>query len=143
MVDAKRSGGERVVLAIAALSLGAVAMGASPIFVRLADMGPYASAFWRTAIALPFLLTWMCIEDRANRYAKPGVDWAVCMSGVFFAIDLLFWHLAILSTTVANATFLATTAPIWVAFGAWLRLSEAITARHLFGLALCLSGGPP
>src|SRR5689334_3844247 len=38
----------RRVVAFACLVLGAVAMGASPIFVRLADVGPYASAFWRT-----------------------------------------------------------------------------------------------
>ena len=63
------------------------------------------------------------------------------MAGLLFAGDLFFWHLAILSTTVANATFLATTTPIWVALGAWLLLSERIGARILAGLALCLAGG--
>ena len=60
---------------------------------------------------------------------------------MFFAGDLFFWHLAILATTIANATFLATTAPIWVAFGAWLVLGEIIGARTLLGLVLCLLGG--
>jgi len=43
--------------AFAALCLGAVAMGISPIFVRFsaADVGPFASAFWRVALALPVL----------------------------------------------------------------------------------------
>src|SRR5262249_23490571 len=45
----------RLVLAVAALVLGAVGMGASPVFVRFADVGPYASAFWRVFLALPFL----------------------------------------------------------------------------------------
>src|SRR5262245_65600121 len=45
-------------LAFAALVLGASAMGASPIFVRLADVGPQASAFWRAFLALPFLWVW-------------------------------------------------------------------------------------
>jgi drug/metabolite transporter (DMT)-like permease len=58
-----------------------------------------------------------------------------------FTGDLFFWHLAILGTTVANATFLATTAPIWVALGAGIVLSEAVTRRILIGLALCLIGG--
>ena len=46
-----------------------------------------------------------------------------------------------LATTVANATFFATTSPIWVALGAWLLLSEKIGARTIGGLALCMLGG--
>jgi len=45
--------------AFAALVAGAIAMGASPIFVRLADVGPQASALWRTLLALPALWLWM------------------------------------------------------------------------------------
>ena len=51
--------GHRVALAVGALVLGAVAMGASVLFVRWADVGPYASAFWRVFLALPFLWVWM------------------------------------------------------------------------------------
>src|SRR5262249_28890750 len=112
-------------------------MGASPIFVRLADVGPYASAFWRTFLALPFLFVWA----RAEGPLTFTFDRSVVLSGVFFAGDLIFWHLAILATTVANATFLATTTPIWVALGAWLVLSQMIGARILAGIALCLAGG--
>ncbi|GIK81224.1 MAG: hypothetical protein GHHEDOFH_02188 [Pseudorhodoplanes sp.] len=130
-----------MVLASAALVLGAVAMGASPIFVRLADVGPYASAFWRCALALPFLALWAMRENGGIAAAARGVDKAVLLSGLFFAGDLFFWHLSILATTVANATFFATTAPIWVALGAWLFLREAIRARTLGGIALCILGG--
>ena len=52
----------RLLLAFAALVAGAVAMGASPVFVRFADVGPYASAFWRTFLALPFLWAWVRLE---------------------------------------------------------------------------------
>jgi drug/metabolite transporter (DMT)-like permease len=135
------SDGRRFVLAFTALVMGAVAMGASPIFVRLADVGPYASAFWRTALALPFLWGWAALETRDAKTAWRGFDSAVLLSGLFFAGDLFFWHLSILATTVANATFLATTAPVWVALGAWLVLGERFGARMLIGLALCMLGG--
>jgi drug/metabolite transporter (DMT)-like permease len=75
--------------------------------------------------------------DRKALMADP----AVMLAGLLFTGDLFFWHLAILHTTVANATFLATTAPIFVAVGAWLFLAEAIGARLLAGIALCLLGG--
>jgi drug/metabolite transporter (DMT)-like permease len=130
---------QRFSVALAALVLGAVAMGASVLFVRWADVGPYASAFWRVFLALPFLFAWMRIENRGG--AWPRLDRTVILAGLFFTGDLFFWHLAILGTTVANATFLTTTAPIWVALGAGIVLSEAVTGRILIGLALCLSGG--
>ena len=49
-----------------ALVLGAVAMGVSPIFVRLADVGPMASAFWRVALSLPLLWAWAAWEARSR-----------------------------------------------------------------------------
>lgn len=131
----------RTILAFAALALGAVAMGASPLFVRLADVGPYASAFWRCALALPVLALWAAYEKGGLAASWRGADRAVILSGIFFAADLFFWHLSILATTVANATFFATTAPIWVALGAWLLLNEKIGARTVGGLVLCMLGG--
>ena len=130
---------QRFTAALAALVLGAVGMGASVLFVRWADVGPYASAFWRVFLALPFLFVWMRLENRGAR--APRLDRAVLLAGLFFTGDLFFWHLAILGTTVANATFLATTAPIWVALGAGMVLSEAVGGRALIGLALCIAGG--
>ena len=130
---------QRFAFAFAALVLGAVGMGASVLFVRWADVGPYASALWRVFLALPFLWVWMRVENRSA--GRPRLDRAMLLAGLLFTGDLFFWHLAILGTTVANATFLATTAPIWVALGAWLVLSEKADRRNLIGLALCLTGG--
>lgn len=130
---------QRVTLAFAALVFGAIAMGASVLFVRWADVGPYASAFWRVFLALPFLFAWMRIENRSA--AGLRLDRTVLLAGLFFTGDLFFWHLAILKTSVANATFFATTAPIWVALGAGVVLAEAVTSRTMVGLALCLAGG--
>jgi drug/metabolite transporter (DMT)-like permease len=128
--------------ALAALVAGAVAMGASPIFVRLTDVGPQASAFWRTALALPVLWLWMQIEER-NLPTRPPVrfDRSTLLVGASFAGDLFFWHLAILNTTVANATFFAVTAPVFVVSGAFLFLGERSGLREIGGLALCLAGG--
>ncbi len=105
--------------AFGALVVGAMAMGISPIFVRIADVGPFASAFWRVVLALPALYLWMRLAERgakpARRFSPP-----VLLAGLAFAGDLLFWHSAILHTSVANATFFATTAPIWVVAFGWI-----------------------
>jgi drug/metabolite transporter (DMT)-like permease len=130
--------------AFTALCAGAVAMGVSPIFVRFAaaDVGPFASAFWRVALALPVLYAWMRFEEAkapagsGRPFSRPTV-----LAGVAFAGDLFFWHLSILNTTVANATFFATTAPIFVVLFVWLVLRRPVSQGTLIGLALCLVGG--
>lgn len=127
-------------LAFSALVAGALAMGASPLFVRFAEVGPFASAFWRVALALPFLAVWAA-REKGGVLSLQGIGWPAVLAGFIFAGDLFFWHLSILNTTVANATFLATTAPIWVALGAWLLLGEVVGLRIIFGLFLCILGG--
>src|ERR1700721_1276569 len=105
---AKPAAAPGVLAPFAALVIGALAMGASPIFVRLADVGPFTSAFWRVALALPVLYLWMRISERGQTqpikmFSRPTI-WA----GLGFSADLFFWHLSIVTTTVANATFFAT-----------------------------------
>lgn len=128
-------------IALLALIGGAVAAGASPIFVRLAEVGPQASAFWRMALALPLLWIWMRLAERGRTRAPLRFDGPVLAVGALFAGDLFFWHLAILNTTVANATFFATTAPVFVVLAAFLFLREAVGLSLLAGLALCMAGG--
>jgi drug/metabolite transporter (DMT)-like permease len=129
-----------VLAPFAALVAGAVAMGMSPIFVRLADVGPFTSAFWRVALALPLLYAWTRLADgregSSKRFSK-----ATILAGLAFTADLFFWHLAIFHTSVANATFFATTAPIWVVVFGWLLFRQKVTAGVLAGLGLCLIGG--
>ncbi|MBD8893787.1 EamA family transporter [Roseibium litorale] len=133
------AGSNQTAIAFAALLAGAVAMGISPVFVRLADVGPFASAFWRVAAALPLLCVWARMEQ-PGRSILSGWSWPVIISGALFAGDLFFWHLAILNTTIANATFLATLAPVWVLLGSSLILREKVTKPMWAGLAACLLG---
>jgi len=130
--------------AFLALAAGAVAMGISPVFVRVAaaDVGPFASAFWRVALALPILYAWMRIEE-ARAPARPRRSYApaTLFAGAAFAGDLFFWHLSILNTTVANATFFATTAPIFVVLVSWLVLGRRVSRETVMGLGLCVAGG--
>ncbi|CAH2602118.1 DMT family transporter [Rhodovastum atsumiense] len=123
-----------------ALVVGALAMAISPVFVRWADVGPFTSAFWRVTLALPALYVWMRIAERGTsnqrRFTLP-----VVLAGLAFAGDLLFWHSSILHTNVANATFFATTAPIWVVVFGWIFFRARVGRETLIGLALCLAGG--
>jgi drug/metabolite transporter (DMT)-like permease len=131
----------RTAVAFAALLGGALAMGVSPVMVRLADVGPYASAFWRVGLAIPLLAVWALSEGGPAVIVRALRTPAVWVAGALFTADLFFWHLAIMETTVANATFLATMAPVWVVLGSGLLIGEKVDRTMVAGLALCLVGG--
>jgi drug/metabolite transporter (DMT)-like permease len=124
--------------AIAALVLGAMAIGFSPIFVRLTGTGPAAAGFWRLGLALPAL----AVLTLANRSpgGSHGPKVTTVLAGLFFALDLGFWHYGVKFTTVANATILANLSPVVVTAGAWLMLGERPRKTFLAGLALALAG---
>lgn len=125
---------------IAALLAGAACIGLSPIFVRLSEAGPTATAFWRVALALaPLWLLWRFRERRApGRYS--GRWLLIGAAGFAFAGDLAFWHLSIQFTSVANATLLANLASIFVTLAAWLFLRERPKLLFLAGLGAALAG---
>ena len=128
---------------IIAMIAAALAMSISPILVRFADVGPLTSAFWRVFLALPILYLWMRSEDKQRASGAPAKSWSlpIIMAGVSFAGDLLLWHLAIMKTSIANATFFATMAPLWVVVFGWLLFRHKAEKTTLAGLALCMVGG--
>jgi drug/metabolite transporter (DMT)-like permease len=116
-------------------------MGVSPIFVRLADVGPFASAFWRVALAVPVLAIWAASEGGTKALVSAFRSKAIWLAGLFFAIDLFFWHLSILNTSIANATFLSSMAPIWVLLFSGLFIGEKVGRREAGGVIVCILGG--
>jgi drug/metabolite transporter (DMT)-like permease len=125
--------------ALAALLFGATCIALSPIFVRLSEAGPTATAFWRVALAVPLLWIFVFVKkQRTRRYA--GRAWLLLAAGLAFAGDLGFWHLSIKLTSVANSTLLANLASIFVTLAAWLFLRQRPSGLFLAGLAAALAG---
>lgn len=127
--------------ALAALVIGAIAIAFSPIFVRLSEVGPTATGFYRTMLAVPPL--WLVWRLRPAAAAAPagGFSWGLALiPGLLFAGDLFFWHLAVKYTSVANSTLLSNFAPVVVTLGAWLVLRERITGAFLFALLVSICG---
>jgi drug/metabolite transporter (DMT)-like permease len=127
--------------ALPLLVLGGIAIGFSPIFVRLSELGPVATGFYRLLLALPLLWLWMQWEARGAAPDAAALNWpAFVLPGILFAGDIFFWHWSITYTSVANATLFANFAPIIVAFGAWLYLGEHLSLRFLVGMGLAMGG---
>lgn len=135
--------GREGALALAALLIGASAIGFAPILVRLSDVDPSAIGFWRVTLALPFFLLWQArqggVSDRA-KLAKLSDFRVLVLGGAFFALDLAFWHWSIQFTTVANATLLSNLAPVVVAIGAVALFRERFRGIFWLGLVLSVAG---
>jgi drug/metabolite transporter (DMT)-like permease len=121
--------------------LGAAAIAFAPIFVRLADTGPTASAFWRVALAMGPLWLWVWMSPRGTAQAAAPLPWkSLVIAGLCFAGDLGAWHISIMYTSVANSTLEANLAPIFVTLGAWLLFRQSVSRLFLIALAVTLGG---
>lgn len=130
--------------ALLALFGGATAIGFAPLFVKVSECGPSATAFYRLLFALPLL--WFLLGlDQRKPGRPPGPATAgdflkLALTGLFFAGDLGMWHWSLKFTSVANSTLLTNFAPVLVTIGAWAFFAERITRRFVVGLGLALAG---
>lgn len=129
-------------LAVLALFTGALAIAFSPIFVRLSELGPTATAFHRVALAIPVLWAVLALDSRRAtlRRLTRREKIMLVLSGIAFSADLAFWHWSIKFTSVANATLFANFTPIFVTIGAYFLLKETVRPAFLFGLGLAIAG---
>ena len=136
MADVAATKAETDWRALGVLLFGACVIGLSPILVRLTEAGPAAAGFWRLAFALPFLAV-MTVRT-TGRIGRPSrvALWA----GLFFALDLGFWHYAIHYTSVTNATVLSNLTPVVVTAFAWIFLRQRPTALFLVAVAAATGG---
>ncbi|MFS8147879.1 DMT family transporter [Rhizobium sp. BR 249] len=126
---------------LAVLLLGGAAIGGSPIFVRLSEVGPMATAFWRVALALiPIFIVSMLKKDAGPKPQSLSDYGLLILPGVMLSLDLAAWHLSITMTSVANATLLANLAPVFVTVIGFLFFKARISGVFMGGLALALAG---
>src|SRR5258708_30632270 len=125
--------------AIFALLAGASCVALSPIWVRVADVGPTVSAFWRVALAVPLLWGLVFLSSPGFKAARKQ-NLLLLAAGLAFAGDLAFWHWSIQFTSVANSTLLANLASLFVTLVAWIFWRERPSALFAVGLAAALGG---
>ena len=122
--------------ALAVLLIGACIIGLSPILVRLTEAGSAAAGFWRLAFALPLLAILNVRATGAIGRPPKMALWA----GLFFALDLGFWHYGIHYTSVTNATVLSNLTPVVVTAFAWIFLKQRPKALFLVAVAAGVGG---
>lgn len=129
-------------VAFSTLLIGGMAIGFAGIFMRLSDVNPIASAFWRMALAMPVLWAWAFAVRKQDLAAGRRIDFskALLLAGVYFAADMALWHLSLNYTTVANATLLSNFAPIFIALWLWVAYRVRFARVFIVGMVLALVG---
>jgi drug/metabolite transporter (DMT)-like permease len=130
------------VFAFLALLTGGIAIGFAGIFMRLSDVNPLASAFWRMALAAPFLWAWAFAIRKQDAATNKRTDYtaALVLAGIYFAGDMALWHLSLHYTTVSNATLLSNFAPIFIALWMWLAYKVRFARIFVVGMLIALVG---
>lgn len=121
-------------------SAGLVGISFAAIFVRLAlPAPPVVSAFYRMLFASLALGSWLLLRGRRLELPRRSAL-AALASGLCFGTDLALWHTAIVHTSVATATLLVNTTPVYVGLYWVLVLRRPLSARFALGAALALAG---
>jgi len=126
--------------AFAALILANLVLALGPWMVRLADVGPVSSGFWRMALAAPFLLLfarWGSKDRLAPSAALVGV---IILGGLFFAADLAAWHVGIKLTKLANASLFGNSSSFIFTIYGFLVLRALPQRLQLAALGLAATG---
>ena len=123
------------------LIFGASCLGVSPFFVRISEVGPTATAFWRSAIAVPVIFFIIKIYQSKSINLKFNKNiFILALPGIFLGIDHAAWHHGIMLTSVANATLFACMAPVFVVLYGWFFFSRKVSLQFIICLILVIIG---
>jgi drug/metabolite transporter (DMT)-like permease len=117
--------------------VGVAAISTSPILIRVAALPALALAFWR-CLAGAALLAPFASRHRGGALARADLA-RLAAAGVCLAAHFALWNASLGLTTVAAATTLVSSAPLFVGLGS-IALGEAPSTRAWAGIGLATAG---
>jgi drug/metabolite transporter (DMT)-like permease len=120
------------------LLFGLLCIGWSAIFVKLAAVSGFASAFYRMAIASVAILPLWLTRKKTGLDKRSTAIAIIC--GCLFACDIAMWNTSILLSKAAISTLLANLAPVWVGLGSIFIFKQKPKAIFWLGTAISIFG---
>jgi len=125
-----------LLIAVAVLAVGT----SGPLIAAAAAVPALAIAFWRNAMASAVLLPWTLLRRRDElRRLDRREWWLALVAGGWLALHFGTWVPAITYTSVASATALVATQPVWTAIIGRAR-GEVVTRQVWIGIGVALVG---
>ncbi len=126
----------------ALLGVGLVCYGLSSILVRLAGpVPPLPLALWRTLFVTALLAPAALLRVRGEMAAMDRREWAlVGAAGVALGLHFATWIVSVQLTSVAAASVLVTTTPLWIAVLGLLGVGGRPSRRTLVAVGVGVVG---
>lgn len=125
--------------ALLGMLAGAALIGSNGLMVRLAQLPPTASAFWRMLLAGIALVVLLHVRGRWRALPRTVWLWAL-LPAAAFAADLWLWHRSILLVGPGLATLLANAQVFFMALAGVVLYRERPGPRFVAGLVLAFIG---
>ena len=121
------------------LFIGAALISLSPVWVKLVDVSPTASAFWRLAIGGVVIALYLVIT-RKRVLLSASIWLLLILAAAFLATDLWFYHRSIQYIGPGLSTLLANFQVFVMAAAGFVILRQPPTTRQLLAIPLALFG---
>ena len=119
--------------------IGAFLISFSPVMVSMSDLQPTVSAFYRVFIGSIFLLL-VIILNRNLSSNFLSVNPYLILAGIFFALDLWFWHRSILYIGPGMSTLIANFQIFIIPLMSFFIFSMAPNKYQIIAIVLGISG---
>ncbi len=121
------------------LFAGATFISFSPVWVKLADVSPTASGFYRVAIGGVALALFLVISGRRLQLSNRA--WQIlAVAAIFFALDIWFFHRSIIIVGPGLATLLSNFQVFFMMLAGVLLLGQRPNLLQLIAIPLALFG---
>lgn len=125
---------------LAVIAIGLAAVSTSGPLIAATAAPALAIAFWRNGFASVVLAPLVVVRHRAEVASLTRREWRLALvAGVLLAAHFATWVISLRLTTVASATALVATQPIWVALLA-RRNGALIPPRAWIGIVVAVVG---
>lgn len=121
------------------LYVGAILISFSPVWVKLVNVSPTTSGFYRLAIGGVALTLFLLVKRQRLGLSKRA--WSILVFGaIFFALDIWFWHRSIDYIGPGLATLLANFQVFFMMLAGLLLLRQRPRPVQLVAVPLALTG---
>lgn len=124
------------------LLIGVFGIGFSPAIVKalgLEHVGPSAIGFWRNFFGFTFLFLISFLRKQKLILSKNSFIWAI-FAGLFFALDLNFWHRSVMYAGSGISTVIGNTQVFITSIVSVYLFKEKLTMRFLFAAFVAIIG---
>ncbi|WP_150464559.1 DMT family transporter [Francisella sp. XLW-1] len=109
------------------------------VLIRYSEVGPIASFGYRLLLPCIFLYSFLAITKDEDRLSKKSI-YIAALTGLFLALDLAFYGISLIYTSIAEASLLTNLCPFITTFIAIIFLKEKVSLKYYLVLLVAFIG---